>query len=271
MIKAWGLVIVFVLSLSHPAKASLEQVEALDHYRKASQLCRVYSHSGALKKVLTTFEITGSNAYQGVKTALLPKDLSLSPSTRLFINSDGYYQALTECFGSFSSNRLKWDSFTLMIILSDAAGQAVTYYGQFKIIGKLMDYLRFLSHFSNPKNLQVANAYLAKNPQVLKIISRTASLLLGLGTLKLGYDGYQSYRQLFDADFQKEQLQTKEVEALVQLDADYESLLREIRLKIQVEKEKPKSQQDPRRMAELREFYNSTVQEYREHRQKYLH
>lgn len=262
--KLFALVIISVFSSS--LLASIQKIEAAKHYQVASGLCRAYTQDQPLKKVLTTLEVTSKNIYQGAKTVVTQQNFGLSQDTKSLISSSEYHKALTECFGSFSENRVKWDSFTLMLILSDAAGQAVTYYGLYKVSTGAFKLLRLFSNLRNLSKLKVLQSYLVSNPTMFKYLTKAATVLIAAGTLKVFYDAYNGYRSTFDSKYKSEQRNSEIEIAIRTLDDDYKPLLNDIALDIANEKKKPKSGQDKNKISSLTKEYYDTLAEYKTHR-----
>lgn len=244
--------------------ASIETVDAQYRAKTASELCHAYTASEELSKVLTTLEVVGKNIYRGAKTALTLDGFGTSQEIKELITSDEYYESLTKCFGSFSENRLKWDSLTLLLILSDAAGQDLAYVGTYTIAGKLFG---LFSNLSKLSKLRYVGTYFSANPQALRWIARIGSAFIAGMTLKAGIDTYSKSQQMIDSNTMKIERQTDiKTRALPNLNADYSLLLKRIDNQIIELRNLTATDADREKMVKLQSLRTKTYQKYIEHK-----
>lgn len=237
------------LAVANLAWGSMTDAESALRYQKASNLCRAYTSTGLGTRVLTTLQTTGQNLYQGAKTAVSLQGFGLSTATKELIESDEYFQALRECFGSYSDHRLKWDSLTLMLIVSDATGQSLTYVG---------------SYLAATRVLRLAFSVL----RFAGLGRATGALSLGVAG-KISYDAYRAQRELLDPEF-AEQVSKDEIRSqkIPELDQSYRELLGDISRALKAEQTKPLELRDAGKMAKLQELHSRSLREYQDRRQE---
>ncbi|MGZ4162064.1 MAG: hypothetical protein ACXVNF_14885 [Neobacillus sp.] len=266
-IKLLNFVAIFIFILNSQ-KAHAENPETVE-YEKAYQLCQEFSSSNVLTQAMTAVEIAAKNFYQGGKTAVTVSNFELSSETKNLISSSAYQKALTNCFGSFSKNRAKWDSFTLLIIVSDAAGQSLT---AVALPGVTVKVLKLVSSINILSKLPMIGKYLRQNPSAISYIEKSAKTLLLVGTLKWGYDIADSSATFLSPKYAKSK-RSKEIknEKLPQFENDFGQVFSDLKDAIEKEKQKsPQTEKTKARIAKLEKRYELSQVEYRNIKEKYL-
>lgn len=263
------ILIIILFMITHSSWASLTEYESQANYKKASELCQEYASSDTLgTKVLTSLQASSHGAYVGAKKALSSGSLGVSGETSELIGSKEYFQALTECFGSYSEHRLKWDSMTLMLILSDSAAQAVVYVGVTTAAGKVLKLLGSLSQISK---LRFLEGYFIDNPSAVKYLVRASAVIGGLVSADIGYEMYSQSRYILDGDYaKKEEIGKIKNEQMTELDKDYGSALGNLKSVITKLKNLPETPERNAKISKLEKVYTKTLADYQKHKNAYL-
>jgi hypothetical protein len=206
-------------------------------------------------RIYQTGAIGFKNLYQGAKTALTLEGFGSSPAVKDLIGSEGYFRAMKECFGGFDENRYAWDSFTLLIILSDAAGQSLAYVGSTVIsIGVVSKGIRIVKYGFE---LLSKTPYLATHPAIIKQLSLAGNVVTSGYLLKTGYD---MFNNIVHPDIQtKKNILEKQIP---ELDKDSDDLLKLIAEEIQKEQSKPKNLRDNARIEKLSKTYDQRKRDH---------
>lgn len=212
-------------------------------------------------KIYNGVTIGFKNLYQGAKTALTLEGFGTSPETKQLLGSEGFYRALKECFGDFDENRYAWDSFTLLIILSDAAGQSFAYVGSTVVsIGAMNKAIQFVKYGFK---IVSATPYLAAHPEIVSQIS-LAGKAISIGyVLKVGHDAIND--TLHPEIKTKKNIHEKEIPKLQSANDD---LLNVLAVEIQNETIKPPKLRDQTKINKLTKIYNARKQNHENNVQK---
>lgn len=230
-------------------------------YDTAKSMCKSFSGKTIVTEVPAGVTIGLKNLYQGAKTALTLQGFGSSPEVKDLLGSPGYYKALKECFGDFDENRVAWDSFTLLIILSDATGQSFAYVGSTVLsAGVVAKSIQFVKYgFS----LLRATPYLVANPQIANGIALVGKAISTGYIAKVGYDTFND--TLRPEIKTKKQILEKDIP---NLQAANDEVLNLLLSEIQMEKKKPLKLRDNAKIEKLTDLYNTRKDHHNENIQR---
>ncbi len=264
MILVLGILVLATVGEASEYSDTLSMCRAFSDNNNASPLTRsdiTYSMSLQSSKVFKGASIGFKNIYQGAKTALTLDGFGVSPETKELLSSEGYFQALKDCFGDFTTNRYAWDSFTLMIILSDAAGQSLAYVGSAVFsIGAVNKTLQVIKYGFK---LLSATPYLAAHPAITSKIFLAGKVGTVGYVLKTQYDSFNNIAHP-ENQINKDILEKQ----IPELQTENEELLAELEREIQKEKSTPVQFRNMRKIQKLTNLYKARKEKHLENMQK---
>jgi hypothetical protein len=247
-------------NIGHFAEASIAHLEASVEYHQIIALCRAYTSSSELSQLLNVSENLMKKTYAGFQSTFNSNEFGASDSLQKLFSSQGYYDAMTECFGPYEQHRWTWDGFAAIFLMSESFGKAIGYIGIFYGLPKL-----FYSSLTTIGKLSTVKNYLKAYP---KVVSAFKIAMVSYFTISTGVDAYETYDSMQDFTDPQHARESIRKQMIGERDDDSKQLIARIDARIEDLKKQPEDSTTGAKITRLHQVRENILRAHEEKTKK---